>query len=163
MYVGVYIFIENYYDDIHETAHSFNKYLLSACYVPGIVLYAGEVKSLFSWSNMRRILTLQWVTLERGASRGRKQTSHLNFIVLFEILCCYLMFPILLRAKKYFFNCINFCNQKNSSRLCFPIRLAMIQKVITPVLVRIWGNRHPQTLGVFDSKIFFNQNLLKVA
>ena len=56
MYVGVYISIENYYNDIHETAH---QYLLSACYAPGLVLYAGEVKSLFSWSNMRRILTLQ--------------------------------------------------------------------------------------------------------
>lgn len=34
--------MEHFYYDIQETAHSFDKYLLSACYVPGIALYAGK-------------------------------------------------------------------------------------------------------------------------
>ena len=78
MYVGIYVSIEDFYYVIHETAHSFSKYLLSASYMPGV---------LFSWGNMRLVLTVQWVTLERGTSKGRKQTSH--FTVLVEILYCY--------------------------------------------------------------------------
>lgn len=41
-----YVYMEHFYYGIQETAHSFDKYLLSACYVPGIALYAGEAKSL---------------------------------------------------------------------------------------------------------------------
>ena len=50
MYVGIYVPIEDFYYVIHETAHSFSNYLLSASYMPGV---------LFSWSNIRLMLTLQ--------------------------------------------------------------------------------------------------------
>lgn len=44
--------MKHFYYGIQETAHSFDKYLLSTCYVPGIALYAGEAKSLTPGANL---------------------------------------------------------------------------------------------------------------
>lgn len=74
MHVGAYVSIGKVYHGIQETAHSFNKHLLSACYVPGIVICAGEAKSSPSSSNVRHLLT--WG--EVGGGRGEPERKKTN-------------------------------------------------------------------------------------